>query len=90
DDLLAEYTARNNAALRELVDVHGVDLRPLPDDVLQELHRISNEVIAEIPGDDELAQRIYQSYIDYRDGVVDYQNIAERAYVNARAKALQK
>jgi len=89
DDLLAEYTARNNAALRELVDIHGVDLRPLPDDVLQELHRISNEVIAEIPGDDELAQRIYQSYIKYRDGVVAYQNIAERSYVNARAKALK-
>lgn len=89
DDLLAEYTARNKSALRELVDVHGVDLRPLPDDVLQELHRISNEVIAEIPGDDELAQRIYQSYIEYRDGVVAYQNVAERSYVNARAKALK-
>jgi TRAP-type mannitol/chloroaromatic compound transport system substrate-binding protein len=89
DDLLAEYTARNNAALRELVDIHGVDLRPLPDDVLQELHRISNEVIAEIPGDDELAQRIYHSYIEYRDGVVAYQNIAERSYVNARANALK-
>jgi TRAP-type mannitol/chloroaromatic compound transport system substrate-binding protein len=86
DDLLAEYTARNNAALRELVDNHGVELRPLPGDVLQELHRISNEVIAEIPGDDELAQRIYNSYIEYRDGVVAYQDIAERAYVNARAQ----
>jgi TRAP-type mannitol/chloroaromatic compound transport system substrate-binding protein len=87
DDLLAEYTARNNSALRELVDEHNVELRELPDDVMLELFNISNEVIAEIPGDDELAQRIYQSYITYRDGVVDYQDIAERAYVNARAKA---
>ncbi len=89
DDLLAEYTARNNNALRELVDQHGVQLRELPDDVMKELHRISEDVIAEIPGDDELAQRIYQSYINYRDGVVAYQNVAERAYVNARAKALE-
>tara|TARA_R110002073_G_scaffold4917_21_gene31195 strand:+ start:24876 stop:25988 length:1113 start_codon:yes stop_codon:yes gene_type:complete len=88
DDLLAEYTARNNAALRDLVDNHGVDLRPLPNDVLQKLHRISNEVIAEIPGDDELGQRIYQSYVEYRDGVVAYQDIAERAYVNARAQPI--
>lgn len=89
DDLLAEYTARNNNALRELVDEHGVQLRALPDDVMAELHRISEQVIAEIPGDDELAQRIYKSYISYRDGVVAYQDIAERAYVNARAKALE-
>ena len=90
DDLLAEYTARNNNALRELVDQHGVDLRPLPDDVLLELQKISNQVIAEIPGDDELAQRIYKSYIDYRDGVVDYQDIAERAYINARARGMEQ
>ena len=33
-DMLDEFTARNNAALRELVDEHGVQLRRLPDDVL--------------------------------------------------------
>ena len=51
-ELLAEYTARNNAALRELVDVHKVELRRLPDDVLQELQIISEEMIAEIAGDE--------------------------------------
>ena len=35
-DILDEYTARNNRALRELVDVHGVELRKLPDDVIAE------------------------------------------------------
>ncbi|XOV86190.1 MAG: TRAP transporter substrate-binding protein [Pseudomonadota bacterium] len=85
DDLLAEYTARNNAALRELVDDHGVLLRRLPDDVLQELRTISDELIKEIPGDDELAQRIFKSYTTFRDSVVAYHEISERAYINARA-----
>lgn len=89
DDLLSEYTARNNSALRELVDQHGVELRELPRDVMNELHKISEDVIAEIPGDDELAKRIFDSYINYRDGVVAYQDIAERAYVNARSAALE-
>ena len=87
NDLLAEYTARNNAALRELVDVHNVQLRKLPDDVLLELRRIADEMIADIPGDDPLARRIYESYISYRDDVVAYQEISERAYINARAKS---
>ena len=86
EDLLAEYTARNNAALRELVDVHGVELRRLPDDVLDELHKISNEVVAEIPGDDELAKRIFESYNNYKKGVIAYHEISERAYINARAR----
>ena len=85
DDLLSEYTAKNNAALKELVEVHNVELRRLPDDVLAALKIISEEVIAEIPGDDPLAQKIYKSYIEYRDSIESYQDISERAYINARA-----
>jgi TRAP-type mannitol/chloroaromatic compound transport system substrate-binding protein len=85
EDLLSEYTARNNAALRELVDKHGVELRRLPDDVLAELRKISDELVEALPGDDPLAKRIYESYKLYRDGVVAYHEISERAYINARS-----
>ena len=84
-DLLAEYTARNNAALRELEDVHGVELKRLPDDVLDEIKKISYEMTAEIAGDDPLSQKIYNSYQQYRKGVVEYHEISERAYINARS-----
>ena len=33
-DTLDEYLARNNQALTELIEVHGVELRKLPDDVI--------------------------------------------------------
>ena len=90
EDLLSEYTALNNAALHELTDVHGVQLRRLPNDVLAELRRISDEVAAEIPGDDELAQRIYKSYSEFRKNVTAYEEISERAYINARAETEPK
>ncbi len=60
-DMLAEYTARSDAALAELVNNHQVQLRRLPDDVLARLQEISIEMVQEIAGDDALAQRIYQS-----------------------------
>ncbi len=85
-DLLAEYTARNNAALIELVDQHDVELRRLPDDVLAEFRRISYEVTAEIVDDDPLSKRIYDSFQQYRDGVISYHEISERAYINTRAQ----
>ncbi len=85
-DLLAEYTARNNAALRELIDVHGVELRQLPADVLSEIRKISYTMTEEVVDpNDELAKRIYDSYKTYRDGVLSYHEISERAYINARA-----
>lgn len=90
EDTLSEFTARNNAALQELVTEHNVKLRRLPDDVLRELHDISMEMAAELPGDDELAQRIYRSFIEFRDQVTAYHEISERAYINARAMANDK
>ena len=89
DDMLAEFTTRNNAALEEMVNKHQVQLRRLPDDVLAELQLISAEVLASIPGDDELAQRIYASYSQYRTQVMAYHEISERAYINARAAGEQ-
>ena len=84
--MLAEYTARNNTALKELTETHGVKLRRLPDDVLSELKKISETVTAEIVDEDELSQRIYNSWTAYRDSVVEYHEISERAYINARAE----
>jgi len=88
DDMLAEFTTRNNAALEELVNKHQVQLRRLPDDVLEKLKVISAEVVRGIPQDDELAQRIYESYERYRTQVMNYHEISERAYINARAAGL--
>ena len=84
-DLLAEYTARNNAALHELTDTHGVELRKLPDDVIRELAKISEEVVSGIVDEDPLSQRIYKSYSEYRDSAIEYEKISERAYFDARS-----
>lgn len=82
--LLDELTARNNEALRVLIEDHGVELRKLPDDVLVELHRISNEVVRELAETDAVTQRIYDSYKSFQAGVQNYHRIAEEAYIEAR------
>ena len=86
-DMLAEYTARNNAALVELVEQHGVEVRRLPDDVIEEFKRLSQEVTEEIIDDDPLSQRIYESYQAYYEGVVQFHEISEKAYINTRGSA---
>ena len=83
-DVLDEFTARNNAALKVLVEQHGVELRRLPDDVIKEFAEISQELIGETAGDDPLANRILESYREFADNVREYHAISEQAYINAR------
>ncbi|MGB0289528.1 TRAP transporter substrate-binding protein [Aequoribacter sp.] len=83
-DMLDEFTARNNTALKELVDVHGVELRRLPDSVLQALAKASNEVLGELIASDPMAAKIYESFSHFYGNVRDYHQISERAYINAR------
>ena len=86
-DMLTEYIARNNQALRTLVDEHQVDVRKLPDSVLDRLRELSDQVVAEVAAKDELSQRVHASFQAFRDQVVAWSDISARAYLNARGSA---
>lgn len=83
-DMLDEYTARNNAALRELVDVHHVQLRKLPDDVIRELHQASDDYLKELANTDPLTKRVYTSWKNFMEGAKEYHHISEQSYINSR------
>jgi len=83
-DMLDEYTARNNAALLDLVENHGVELRKLPDDVLIELHKASDAALADLVASDPMAEKVYLSFRSFLDNVTAYHHISEQAYINAR------
>ena len=82
--MLDEYTANNNRALTELIEVHGVELRKIPDDVLIELRRISKEVMEEFIQDDEMAEKIYNYYRAFKQDVIQYHEISEKAFIEMR------
>ncbi len=89
-EMLDEYTARNNAALQQLIDEHGVQLRRLPDDVLHALWLGSQEVMDELVASDPMAAKVYASYRDFYKGVRNYHHISEQAYINMRDQAMGK
>jgi TRAP-type mannitol/chloroaromatic compound transport system substrate-binding protein len=84
DDLLSEFTARNARALTTLLEEHHVELRRLPDDVIERLKAESAVVVAEIADNNELARRIHGSYTRFLDEVRAYHAISEQAYINVR------
>ena len=83
-DMLDEFTARNAAALKTLVEDHGVQLRRLPDDVLARFAELAIGVLEEAAGDDALNRRILASYRSFLTDVRGYHAISEQAFVNAR------
>lgn len=83
-DMLAEYTARNNAALHTLVTRHKVKLRAFPEDVLKKLKSLSDEVVAEVAVKDADSRAVYASFRKFRDEVRAWHNVSELAYFRAR------
>ncbi len=83
-DMLAEYTARNNAALHTLVNKHKVDLRQFPDDVLAKLRQLSDEVVAEVAAKVKLTKQVYESFRTFRDQVMEWHKVSEQSYLRAR------
>ena len=85
-DMLDEYLAKNNQALTELVELHGVELRRLPDDVIEEFREISNSILDDLAKEDETISKVYRSYLDFKNNVSAYHKISEDAFVESRNK----
>ncbi len=88
-EMLAEYTARNNDALKELVEKYHVQVRKFPDDVLAKLRTLSDDVVKELANKDDFSKKVYDSYISYRDKTINWSEYSERAYLNIRSDKAQ-
>jgi TRAP-type mannitol/chloroaromatic compound transport system substrate-binding protein len=84
NDMAAEYAARNPAALRSLVEEHGVSAKPFPPDVMATLKQHAQAVVAELAASDPLAKRIAESYAAFAASARAYTDVSEKAYLDAR------
>ncbi|MEM1114632.1 MAG: TRAP transporter substrate-binding protein DctP [Pseudomonadota bacterium] len=89
-EMLDEFTARNNAALSELIDEHGVQLRRFPDDVLKALYEGTRQTLDELVASDPMAAKTYASWSDFFSKVRNYHHVSEQAFINARDVVLEE
>ncbi len=83
-DMLDEYTVRNNAALKQLQNKHNVELKTFPRDVMLALKNASKEVIEEQKANDPTFNKIMNSYQAFQKQVTQYHNLSELEYYNNR------
>ncbi len=85
-DMVAEYAARNPGALQTLLNKHKVELRSYPKDVLQQLRKASQEVVAELAKKDDFSAKVYASYEKFLSDSITFSAVSDQAYLNARAE----
>ena len=87
-NMMAEYNAKNGAALVRLQQEQGVEVREFNDEVYEAFGRGAAEVFAEVAGHSALAQRVHESFLNARKTVGDYLLLNDVAYINKRNKVL--
>jgi TRAP-type mannitol/chloroaromatic compound transport system substrate-binding protein len=85
EDMLAEYTARNQAALVTLVKKHKVQLKKYPTEVLDKFRKTSEQVVSEIAESSSLSNKIYHSFSEFKEQVSAWHELSEKAYLNTRS-----
>ena len=84
---LAEFIANNARSLRKLRDEGTVKILKFDDSLLKSFLAISRDVVAEIGSGDEISRKIYASYQQFGASIMDWSDIAERAFLNSRRLA---
>lgn len=86
-DTLGQFNALNAVSLQSLKEKYDVTPGIFPDDVLKAWFEKSAEVVAEAAAEDELAQRIYDSWSAYRQRAMELAPYADYGFMMARERA---
>ena len=63
---------------------HNVQLKKLPEDVLARFEALSHDVVKELAATDAFAERVYQSYSNYKKQVYNWHKVSEQSFYSLR------
>jgi TRAP-type mannitol/chloroaromatic compound transport system substrate-binding protein len=77
---LAQFDARNGAALVELMQKHKVKLLKYPDSVMDALRKLAKEVVAEQATKDAMSKKVSAGFEAFQKQVGPWYTVSEKAY----------
>ena len=80
--MLSEIEAQNNLFLDKFINEEKVDIRTLPDDVLDTLRGYTEEILSEIVNKDPFAKRVYDSMNDFKNRASKWAEVTEKVFYN--------
>ena len=86
-DMTAEYVNGNARALQQLLADPDIHILPFPDDVLQLLKSLTQEVVADMVAADPAAAKISKAYYEYLARAEANSRVTEYAFLRTRKVA---
>ena len=83
--VLSQFDARNGAALQELITKHKVQLIKFPDEVLNDLRKLADEVVAEEAAKDAMSTKVNNAFKKFQKVVGTWGTVSEKAYYDTIA-----
>ncbi len=80
--VLSQFEAQNGAALQELITKHKVELVRFPDEVLNALRPMAQEVVEEEAAKTPMATKVNNSFKAFQKVVGTWGAVSEQAYYN--------
>jgi TRAP-type mannitol/chloroaromatic compound transport system substrate-binding protein len=85
---LAEFNAENVKALKRLRADERIKIRRFSDELIKVFGKLSKEVLADTAAKDPLTRKVYDSYMAFLSGIMDWGELSETGYRNTRRLAL--
>jgi TRAP-type mannitol/chloroaromatic compound transport system substrate-binding protein len=85
---LAAFNAENARALKKLREEQRVKIVRFNDALIKTFGRLSKEVLSETANKDPLTRKVYDSYMAFLAGVMDWGELSETGYRDTRRLAL--
>jgi TRAP-type mannitol/chloroaromatic compound transport system substrate-binding protein len=75
------WCQRTNAeAMEDLVKSQGITAKPLPDEVVNKLREVTNQVLTEAAAKDPLTKKVHDSYMAYTRKYANWSTSSEKPY----------
>ena len=85
---MAEYNAKNGAALARLVNDHGVKLEKFNDKVYDAFAKGAKEVYDDVQQHSALAAKTHKAFVKARKEIGAWTNLSDSPYIQQRNRAL--
>jgi TRAP-type mannitol/chloroaromatic compound transport system substrate-binding protein len=78
--VLAQFEALNGQALQTLINDKKAQLTQFPDQVLADLRKLADEVVAEEAAKTPMATKVNKAFKDFQKVVGTWGSVSEKAY----------
>ena len=83
-EVLSHFQAVNDSSYQKLINEHGVQMRQMPDDVMNDLGQRAGEVVQQIASKDSTSAELFSHIVKFRSSIIRWTGVSEKEYLRAR------